>query len=123
METANPQVANAKWQMKIMTFASGRNHTTKSDINKYRIFTRVIDTKHGRFLRRAGPSEVFVVSKKIRSKILKLDVIQAVAIPQEMIQTRTWKSEVSPLEAYGSQNKIRDRRKPVIAKEAFITAK
>ena len=47
---------------------------------------------------RAGPSEVLVVSKKIRSMILKLDVIQAEDIPQEIMQ-RSCKSVVSLLEA------------------------
>ena len=64
-----------------------------------------------------------VVSKKISSMILKLDVMQAVAIPQVIIQARSCKSVVLPLDPYGSQNKIRARRKPDVNKEMFITAK
>ena len=86
------------------------------------IFVKVIDSKNGRFLRRAGPRVVLVVSRKIRSMMLKLAVIQAVAIPQEMMQKRSWESEVSALDAYGSQNRISARINPVVIKAVFINA-
>ena len=50
-------------------------------------------------MRRAGPIEVFVVSKKIRRTILKLEVIHALDIPHEMIHARSWPFEVFTLEA------------------------
>ena len=33
-DTASPQAANVTWQVKIITFASGWNQTTKSDTSK-----------------------------------------------------------------------------------------
>ena len=74
-------------------------------------------------MRLAGPSEVFVVSTKIKSMMLKLEVIHALAIPQEITQNKTCESRELLLDTYGFHNRTTERRNPATAKAESITAK
>ena len=74
-------------------------------------------------MRLAGPSEVFAVSPKNKSMMLKLEVIHAVAIPEEIAQNKTCESGGLLLDTYGSHNRTMGRRNPATAEAESITAK
>ena len=74
-------------------------------------------------MRLAGSSEVFVVSPKNKSMMLKLEVIHAVATPQEITQNKTCELGGLLLDTYGSHNRTMERKKPATAEAESITAK